>query len=101
MAARLREARRLHIPDREVRSRLEGRGLVYSTYMCHEGGSRDFSKHAPRYAFMWKVNVLWLMTGKGPRESEEAKAEDPDFQEFQDFKAWRSAKRPPHKPKKS
>lgn len=36
------------------------------TYLGHENGSRGFGRHAARYAEFFKVNLVWLLTGRGP-----------------------------------
>lgn len=37
-----------------------------STYINHEGDERGFWEDMPKYARFFKVNLEWLMTGRGP-----------------------------------
>ncbi len=47
-------------------------GMVYSTYMNHENGDRGGERHGEVYANAFRVNYLWLMTGKGPKRGPES-----------------------------
>ncbi len=70
MGERLAQARELAGYD-TARRATDAHGFVYSTYMNHEGGHRDFSRTAARYAAAYRVNLNWLLTGKGaPRGKE-------------------------------
>jgi len=35
------------------------------TYSQYENGIRDFTRHAERFAKFYRVNLDWLMTGRG------------------------------------
>jgi hypothetical protein len=61
---RLRKARRM-AGYKTMRQAAEAHGLDYPTYAGHENGHRGFSHVAPRYAQLFKVNLIWLMTGRG------------------------------------
>lgn len=37
-----------------------------TTYENYENDDRGFANHAPRFARFFKVNLVWLMEGKGP-----------------------------------
>jgi len=52
-----------------AREAAEALGIKEPTYMCHENGSRGFKAHAEIYARKFKVNLEWLLTGRGnPRK---------------------------------
>jgi len=40
-------------------------GIEPPTYLGHENGSRGYRAAAPRYADFFKVNLEWLLTGRG------------------------------------
>ena len=40
-------------------------GIKYSTYAGHENGSRGFALNAERYARFFRVDLNWLLTGRG------------------------------------
>lgn len=40
-------------------------GVPYATYAGHENGNRGFKREAERYATFFKVDLGWLLTGKG------------------------------------
>jgi hypothetical protein len=45
------------------------------TYLAHENGSRGYSiKKAMRYATLYRVNLLWLLTGQGDARSSVSEA---------------------------
>jgi transcriptional regulator with XRE-family HTH domain len=44
-------------------------GQPQPTYMAHENGSRGFKAEAERYARFFKVNLEWLLTGRGEPRS--------------------------------
>ena len=39
--------------------------IKYPTYMGHENGSRGISRQAEFYSAFFKVDLKWLLTGKG------------------------------------
>lgn len=41
-------------------------GIPVPTYAQYENGTRAFSRHAERFANFFRVNVEWLLTGRGP-----------------------------------
>lgn len=43
----------------------EAFGWSYSTYAGHENGSRGFQRSAEKYARAFRVNLEWLLTGRG------------------------------------
>lgn len=72
MSDRLVEARKLagYATRKDATDALS---LHYPTYSGHENGNRDFEPEAVRYAKMYRVNLIWLMTGHGsprPKGSE-------------------------------
>lgn len=71
MADRLREARTL-AGFSEASEAVERFGFVYSTYMNHEGGHRGFAREARRYSNLFKVSLVWLMTGLGEPRPKDA-----------------------------
>ena len=40
-------------------------GLPRPTYLAHENGSRGFKAETERYSRFFKVNLEWLLTGRG------------------------------------
>lgn len=40
-------------------------GIPPTTYNQYETGEREFSRHAVRFAKFFRVNVEWLLTGRG------------------------------------
>jgi hypothetical protein len=40
-------------------------GIPIQTYIAHETGQRGFSRHAIRYSTFFRVNLSWLLEGKG------------------------------------
>ena len=40
-------------------------GVPYATYAGHENGNRGFRAQAERYASFFRVDLTWLLTGKG------------------------------------
>ena len=40
-------------------------GVNHITYVQHENGLRGFTRHAERYARFFRVDLNWLLTGKG------------------------------------
>lgn len=70
-ADRLRRAR--EIAGYKTRpDAVEALGVPYATYAGHENGSRGFKEEAARYATFFKVDLTWLLTGKGqPRPERE------------------------------
>lgn len=65
MAARLREAR-ISAGFSTPTDAAEALSLPAPTYLGHENGSRGFKGNAARYADFFRVNVEWLLTGRGP-----------------------------------
>lgn len=65
---RLRQARKL-AGFKTMREAAEAHGLDYPTYAGHENGHRGFSHQAVRYATLFRVNLIWLMTGRGSPKS--------------------------------
>ena len=63
-----------------ARSACEAFGWSYSTYAGHENGSRGFKRNADTYARAFRVNLDWLITGRGPM-----KGSDPDSAEIVDI----------------
>lgn len=69
-------------------------GMSVQTYIHHENGERKLTPHAVRYATFFRVNVGWLLSGKGQidgsspiaeiyeRLPERAKQEAVDYLEF-------------------
>jgi phage repressor protein C with HTH and peptisase S24 domain len=47
-------------------------GVHAPTYLHHENGTRGFSRVADRYARFYRVNLEWLMTGRGERKGRKA-----------------------------
>jgi hypothetical protein len=43
----------------------EAMGIRTSTYINHENGTRGVSRYADRYARFFRVNLDWLLTGRG------------------------------------
>jgi hypothetical protein len=68
MSERLRQARK-QAGYRTMRLAADALGLHYPTYAGHENGWREFPHEAARYAFLFKVNLVWLMTGRGKPKS--------------------------------
>lgn len=68
MGDRLREARVDRYPDDDAREVCARHRFVYSTYMGHEQGNRDFSRDVDRYARAYGVEVEWLLTARGPKK---------------------------------
>lgn len=64
-AERLRRAREI-APYLTASEAARAMGMVVSTYINHEGGEREFFEHMPKYARFFRVNLEWLMTGRGP-----------------------------------
>lgn len=48
----------------------EAMGVKLPTYTHHENGTRDITRRgvAERYARFYRVNLEWLMTGRGPQK---------------------------------
>ena len=73
-AARLREAR----SDAGYESPTEAAKAMgvaaVSTYLGHENGSRGFGSEASRYADFFKVNIEWLLTGRGLKKKSVAQS---------------------------
>lgn len=62
---RLRQARELTY-ESMVEAVGAMNGVVYSTYAGHENGSREYSDvEAVQYARLFRVNLIWLLTGQG------------------------------------
>lgn len=64
MAERLVWARQQAGFDTAV-SAAEALGVDYPTYAGHENGNRGFKNRAEDYARRFKVNLEWLLTGRG------------------------------------
>lgn len=43
----------------------EAMGAPYQTIVAHLNGSRSFKRQAERYAAFFKVDLTWLLTGRG------------------------------------
>lgn len=65
-AERLRQARTATKSYADGADAARAMGVKVSTYLGHENGSRGFSSSASRYADFFRVNLEWLLTGKGP-----------------------------------
>ena len=52
-------------------------GIKYSAYAHYENGTREFTKHALRFANKFKVRVEWLLEGRGTKRI--ASESDADF----------------------
>lgn len=64
-ADRLRKARKLRYED--IRAAADALGVKYPTYAGHENGSKGMKPDVvTRYAAFFRVNLEWLMNGKGP-----------------------------------
>jgi phage repressor protein C with HTH and peptisase S24 domain len=64
MAERLKKARieaKFESPTDAARAM----GVEPPTYLGHENGSRGFRASAPRYGDFFRVNLEWLLTGRG------------------------------------
>lgn len=70
-AARLREARLATKNYPEASDAARAMGVGEPTYLSHENGWRGFSNNASRYADFYRVNLEWLLTGKGPMKRKE------------------------------
>lgn len=58
-----------------ARDAAEALGIPEPTYMGHENGSRGFKGRAEDYARRFKVNLEWLLTGRGkPKKGQPATA---------------------------
>ena len=56
-----------------ARDAADALGIKEPTYMGHENGSRGFKSSAETYARKFKVNLEWLLTGRGnPRKGQPA-----------------------------
>lgn len=64
MSDRLIQARKL-AGYRTRKEATDALGLHYPTYSGHENGNRDFEHEAARYAQLFRVDLIWLMTGRG------------------------------------
>lgn len=62
---RLREARK-KAGYKTMREAAEAHGWDYPTYAGHENGHRGFSHLASSYALAYRVNLNWLIGGRGP-----------------------------------
>lgn len=64
IAARLKAAREQKF--KEAQEAASALGVPYPTYAGHENGNRGFKRDsAKRYADFFRVNLEWLMTGRG------------------------------------
>ena len=54
-------------------------GMREPTYLGHENGSRGFKAHADHYARKFRVNLEWLLTGRGVARSDESSARSPGW----------------------
>lgn len=61
---RLQQARRAAGFQRAVQA-AAALGVPYSTYSAHENGEKGLSRSAERYARFFRVNLEWLLTGRG------------------------------------
>lgn len=64
MKERLQWAREYAGYDEATAAAIE-REWVVSTYLAHENGTRGFRREADKYARAYKVDLEWLITGKG------------------------------------
>jgi len=64
LADRLRQAR-LAAGYTSPTDAARGMGILSPTYLGHENASRGYRAAAPRYADFFKVNLEWLLTGRG------------------------------------
>lgn len=72
---RLQEARKRYFETaREAAAALS---LSPFTYHQYENGNRQFSRHAPRFAEFFRVDLQWLLTGKGGMRRKGAAIEVP------------------------
>jgi hypothetical protein len=80
-AARLREAR---IAAKYSGAELAAKamGVKVSTYGHHENATAGFSRHAERYARFFRVNLEWLLTGRGEMRPGKGESLDMDQLEF-------------------
>lgn len=44
-------------------------GIPTGTYVQYENGTRGFAKHAERFARFYRVNLEWLVSGRGDKRS--------------------------------
>ncbi|UNJ22090.1 repressor protein C [Microcystis phage vB_MweS-yong2] len=49
----------------------------YSTYSAHENGEKGLSRSAERYARFFRVNLEWLLTGRGDMKPKGARLQLP------------------------
>lgn len=64
MSERLRRARKA-AGFKTMQDACEAHNLRYPTYAGHENGWREFPGEAAKYAHLFKVDLIWLMTGRG------------------------------------
>ena len=68
MADRLRVARERRFDTAaEAAAALK---IPIGTYSTHENGARGFRRSAPRYATFFRVDLEWLLTGRGGMDSD-------------------------------
>lgn len=72
MAERLRQARLAHGKYPKATEAARAMGVEEPTYLGHENGSRGFKGNASRYADFYRVNLEWLLTGRGTMRRAEA-----------------------------
>lgn len=69
LAERLVWARKRRFPDSATEA-AEAMGIPPPTYLAHENGSRGFGRvKAQRYSEFFRINLEWLLTGKGDPEA--------------------------------
>lgn len=64
-AERLRQARLATKGYADAAAAARAMGVKVPTYLGHENGSRGFASQASRYADFYRVNLDWLLTGRG------------------------------------
>lgn len=64
-AARLRQAR-AEAGYAKAAPAAQAMGIPEPTYQAHENGNRGFLTSADRYADFFRVNLEWLLKGRGP-----------------------------------
>lgn len=65
LAERLRQARAAHGKYAKASDAARAMGIEEPTYLGHENGSRGYKTNASRYADFYRVNLEWLLTGRG------------------------------------